>query len=152
MEKTLESLITEFDQIRQEMEGAVQKADPTLEICPGWTIKDAIGHITAWEIVIHKAIQAFKAEDPPYFMHEQDFDIFNEEAVAYRSSWTLEQVLQEWKETRADLRKTILTLKEDDLSVELVLPWGSERTMTELIEIIGEHDGEHMGNIQKVTG
>lgn len=151
MEKNLELLVTEIDQIRQEMEGTVQKVDPTLEICPGWTIKDVIGHITAWEIVIHKAIQAYRAGDPPYFLHEQDFDIFNEEAVAYRSSWTLEQVLQEWKEIRAELRKTILTLKEDDLSVELVLPWGSERTMAELIEIIGEHEGEHKDSIVKVT-
>jgi len=35
-----------------------------------------IGHITAWEIVIHKAIRAFAADDPPYFLREQDFDRF----------------------------------------------------------------------------
>ena len=151
MEKDLEILVKEIDQIRQRMESVVQRVDPKLEICPGWTIKEAIGHITAWEIVIHKAIQALNAGDPPYFLHEQDFDIFNQEAVVYRASWSLEQVLREWKDIRADLRKTILALKEDDLSVELVLPWGSERTMAELIEIIGEHEGEHMENIVKVT-
>jgi hypothetical protein len=152
MEKDLEILVQEIDQIREKMEVVVQKINPSLEICPGWTIKEAIGHITAWEIVIHKAIQAFQADDPPYFLHEQDFDIFNEEAVEYRSSWTLEQVLSEWKGIRADLKKTILTIKEEDLSVELVLPWGSERTLAELIEIIGEHEGEHLDNALKVAG
>jgi len=151
MEKDLEILVNEIDQIRGEMDSVVQKVDPKLEICPGWTIKEAVGHITAWEIVIHKAIQAFQAGNPPYFLHEQDFDIFNEEAVVYRSSWTLEQVLQEWKDVRADLKKTILTIKEEDLSVEMVLPWGSERTLAELIEIIGEHEGEHMDNVIKVA-
>ena len=151
MEKDLEILVNEIDQIRGEMDSVVHKVDPKLEICPGWTIKEAVGHITAWEIVIHKAIQAFQAGNPPYFLHEQDFDIFNEEAVVYRSSWTLEQVLQEWKDVRADLKKTILTIKEEDLSVEMVLPWGSERTLAELIEIIGEHEGEHMDNVIKVA-
>jgi len=152
MEKDLETVVKEIDQIRQKMEGIVQGVDPKLEICPGWTIKEAIGHITAWEIVIHKAIQAFNAGDPPYFLHEQDFDVFNQEAVEYRASWSLEQVFQEWKDVRADLKKTILTIKEGDLSVEMVLPWGSERTLAELIEIIGEHEGEHMDNIVKVAG
>lgn len=152
MDKDLDVLVNEIDLIRGEMQKVVQKVEPTQELCPGWTIKEAIGHITAWEIVIHKAIQAFLAGDPPYFLHEQDFDIFNAEAVAYRSSWSLEKVLQEWKQIRAELKKTILTLKEEDLSVDLVLPWGSERTLSELIEIIGEHEGEHMENIKKVTG
>jgi len=151
MEKGLELLVNEIDQIRQEMQNVIEKTDPSLELCPGWTIKEAIGHITAWEIVIHKAIQAYLSGDPPYFLHQQDFDIFNAEVVAYRSDWSLEQVLQEWKEVRAKMKKTILNLKENDLSADLVLPWGSERTMAELIEIIGEHEGEHMENIIKVA-
>jgi len=134
------------------MEGVVLGVDSQQEICPGWTIKEVIGHITAWEIVIDKAILAFKAGDPPYFLHEQDFDIFNQEAVDYRTAWSLEQVLKEWKDVRADLRKNITTLKDDDLSVEIVLPWGSERRLAELIEIIGEHEGEHLEYIIKVVG
>jgi hypothetical protein len=152
MEKDLEALIAEIDQIREEMQGVVDKIDPALEVCPGWTVKDAIGHITAWEIVIQKAIKAFQAGDPPYFLHEQDFDIFNQEAVDYRSAWGQEQVLEEWKKVRSALKKDILKLNADDLDVELVLPWGSERTMAELIEIIGEHEGEHLDNIKKVAG
>jgi len=152
MEKDLTVLLSEIDQSRQKMEGVVLGVDPKMEICPGWTIKEVIGHITAWEIVIHKAIQAFKAGDPPYFLHEQDFDIFNQEAVDYRTSWSLEQVLKEWKDVRGDLRNTITTLKDDDLPIEMVLPWGSERTLVELIEIIGEHEREHMEYIVKVVG
>ena len=111
-----------------------------------------IAHITAWEIVIHKAIQAYLAGEPPYFLHEQDFDIFNQEEVDFRGDWSLEQVLQEWKDVRAKLVKTIQKIKPDDLSVEMVLPWGSERTVTELIEIIGEHEGEHLGDSKKIAG
>ena len=152
MEKDLTVLLSEIDHIRTEMGQVVQKIDTSLTIYPGWTIKEMIAHITAWEIVIHKAIQTYLAGEPPYFLHEQDFDIFNEEAVDYRASWSLEQVLKEWKDVREDLNKTIKKLKETDLDVEMVLPWGSERTVAELIEIIGEHEGEHMKDIIKISG
>lgn len=152
MEKDLTALLSEIDQIRTDMGGVVQEIARDLMIYPGWTIKELISHITAWEIVIHKAIQAFLAGDPPYFLQEQDFDIFNQEAVDYRSSWTMDQVLQEWKDVREELKKTIQKLRETDLPVEMVLPWGSERTVSELIEIIGEHEGEHMEDAKKISG
>jgi hypothetical protein len=152
MEKDLTALLSEIDQIRTDMGEVVQEIARELLIYPGWTIKELISHITAWEIVIHKAIQAFLAGDPPYFLQEQDFDIFNHEAVDYRSSWTMDQVLQEWKDVREELKNTIQKLRETDLPVEMVLPWGSERTVSELIEIIGEHEGEHMEDAKKISG
>ena len=148
----LTELLDYVDGVRKKMEDVVSKTDPNQELCPGWTIKETIGHITAWEIVIHKAIQAFSAGDPPYFLREQDFDRFNQQAVDYRAAWPLDQVLQEWKEVRLGLRDTIQGLDPTLLDQELVLPWGSERTLVELIEILGEHEGEHMENIIKVTG
>lgn len=148
----LPELTSYIDGVRRRMEEVVGETDPQAVLCPGWTIKEAIGHITAWEIVIHKAIQAFNAGDPPYFLREQDFDRFNQEAVSERADRSLEEVLQEWKDVRNSLRETILGLSEDALAEELVLPWGSERTMAELIEILGEHESEHLENIIKVTG
>jgi len=152
MEKDLNVLLAEIDQVRTDMGNVVQEIDTKLMIYPGWTIKEMIAHITAWEIVIHKALQAYMAGDPPYFLREQDFDIFNEQAVDFRAVWSMEQVLQEWKDVRGDLKKTIHKLKETDLPVEMVLPWGSERTVAELIEIIGEHEGEHMDDTIKISG
>ena len=151
MEKDLTVLLAEIDQVRTDMGKVVQEVDTKLMIYPGWTIKEMIAHITAWEIVIHKAIQAYIAGDPPYFLREQDFDIFNEEAVDFRATWSMEKVLQEWRDVRNDLKKTIQKLKETDLPVEMVLPWGSERTVAELIEIIGEHEGEHMSDTINVS-
>lgn len=147
----LTELTTYIDGVRAQMEGVIAKTDPALEICPGWTTKHIIAHITAWEIVIQKAIQAFSAGDPPYFLREQDFDRFNQSAVDFRAEWSLEQVLQEWKQVRSDLRALIQGLDPARLGEELVLPWGSERTLAELIEILGEHETEHMENIIKVT-
>jgi hypothetical protein len=152
MEKDLTVLLAEIDQVRTDMGNVIQEIDTKLMIYPGWTIKDMIAHITAWEIVIHKALQAYMAGDPPYFLREHDFDIFNEEAVDFRAAWSIEQVLQEWKDVREELKKNIQKLKETDLPVEMVLPWGSERTVAELIEIIGEHEGEHMEDAIKVSG
>ena len=60
-------------------------------------------------------------------------------------------MIQEWEEEREDLKKTILKLKETDLQIEMVLPWGSDRAVYELIEIIEEHESEHMEDIKKAT-
>ena len=143
------SLIDYIDQVRNEMAKLVEDTDPTLEICPGWTIKDVLGHITAWEIVIHKALTTFQAGGPPYFLHEQDFDLFNEFEVEKRSNWALDDVLRERKVVRKELKDTIMTIKDEDLDTVLVLPWGSERTIRELIEIIAEHEDEHRGAVVK---
>lgn len=144
-------LIQRIDIVRSEMKVVVEGTDPNLEIFPGWTIKEVLVNITSWEIVIHKAILAFRAGDPPYFLREQDFDLFNKNEVEKRSEWGLEQVIREWEEEREDLKKTILKLKETDLPIEMVLPWGSDRTVYELIEIIEEHEFEHMEDIKKAT-
>lgn len=147
----INDLIKSIDLVRNEMKVMVENVDPEVEICPGWTIKEVLGNITAWEIVINKALKAFRAGDPPYFLHQQDFDLFNKDEVEKRSKWTLAEVIQEWEEVREDLKKTITGLKETDLSVEMVLPWGSERTVLELIEIIAEHEEEHMEEVDRVN-
>ena len=96
MEKDINTLVNEIDQTRKEMESLLKDTDRKLEICPDWTIKDVAGHISAWEIVIHKALQAFQAGDPPYFLREQDFDLFNQNQVEKRALWTMEKVLNEY--------------------------------------------------------
>lgn len=148
----ISDLINSIDSVRKEMQVLIENIYPELEICPGWTIKEVVGHITAWEIVIDKALIAFQAGDPPYFLREQDFDLFNKGEVEKRSGWTLDEVIHEWEKVREDLKKTITKLNEDDLSAEMVLPWGSERTVRELIEIIAEHEGEHTENVERVAG
>ena len=150
MDKDLNGLITEINQIRDEMKTVIEKADPNMIIHPGWSIRELLCHITAWEIVIDKALIAYKKGDTPYFLHEQDFDIFNDEAVDCRDDLSLDEVIQEWHDVRAALIKTIKKLKAADLDVEMVLPWGSERTVAELIEIAGEHEDEHLEDISKV--
>ncbi len=148
----ISDLINSIDSCRREMEVLIENIDPELEICPGWTIKEVVGHITAWEIVIDTALKAFQAGDPPYFLREQDFDLFNKGEVEKRSGWTLNEVIREWREVRDDLKKTITKLNEDDLPTEMVLPWGSERTVEELIEIIAEHEQEHAEDVERLTG
>ena len=100
-------LIKNIDSVRSELKVMLESIDPVLEISPGWTIKEVVGHITAWEIVIHKALKAFLVGDPPYFLREQDFDLFNKGEVEKRSGWTLDEVICEWGEVRDDLKKTI---------------------------------------------
>jgi hypothetical protein len=151
MEKDLAALIDEFDQTRKEMLEIVDITDSDLEILPGWTIREILINISSWELIIEKALKAYLTEDPPYFLQEQDFDIYNQESIDVRANSSLEDLIREWKDVRASLKKTIKKLKQSDLDIEMVLPWGSERPIYELIEIIAEHETEHMKDIQNVT-
>ena len=54
-ENEISGLIHQIDQVRAEFIELVIDTDPKVEICPGWRIKEVIGHITAWEKVIDKA-------------------------------------------------------------------------------------------------
>ena len=148
----INDLIKSIDSVRSELKVMLDSIDPELEICPGWKIKEVVGHISAWEIVIDKALKAFQAGDPPYFLREQDFDLFNKGEVEKRSAWTLAEVIREWEEVRGELKGTITKLNENDLQMEMVLPWGSERTVQELIEIIAEHEQEHAESVKRLTG
>ena len=149
MDTNLPPLLQLLDQSRKEIGALLKTTDPKLEICPGWTIKEILGHITAWEIVTNKAIKNFLAGEPPYFLHEQDFDLYNQAQVKKRSSWTLEEVIREWKVVRADLKKTLSEINPEDLTKVMVTPWGSERSIQELIEIAAEHEEEHAEGIRK---
>jgi hypothetical protein len=144
-----QQLLQLLDQNRSQLAILVEKINPGLEICPGWTIKEILGHITAWEIVTNKAIKNFLAGEPPYFLHEQDFDLYNQAQVKKRSGWTLDEVIREWKVVRASLKKTLSDLNEEDLAKEMVTPWGSERSIQELFEIAAEHEEEHAEGIRK---
>ncbi|MGB2962942.1 MAG: DinB family protein [Anaerolineales bacterium] len=144
-----QQLLQSMDQIRSQMANLVETIDPELEICPGWTIKEVLGHITAWEIVTNKAIKSFLAGESPYFLHEQDFDLYNQAQVKKRTGWTLDEVIREWKVVRAGLKKTLADVNAEDLEKEMVTPWGSERSIQELFEIAAEHEEEHAEGIRK---
>lgn len=151
MEKDLAELIAEIKQIRTDMVGIVNMIDPGKIIYPGWTIKEMIGHLTAWEIVIDKGLTAYLQGDPPYFMQEQDFDIFNQQAVDFRADWKLDRVLQEWMAVRGRLLEAIQKLAETDLDDDIVTPWGSERTVREFVEVAGDHEFEHREDAARLT-
>ena len=84
-------------------------------------------------------------------MPEQDFDLFNKYELEKRAGWTLPEVIKEWKQVRADLKVTIQSLEEESLEEWMVLPWGSERTVRELLEIIEEHEQEHMEEVRRAN-
>jgi hypothetical protein len=42
-------------------------------------------------------------------------------------------------------------MKEESLDEWMVLPWGSERTVRELLEIIEEHEQEHMQDVRRAN-
>jgi len=104
-----------------------------------WSVKDVLGHISAWEREAVVAIAQILAGERPDLMDISDFDAFNAEKVAVRRDWPLDDVLGELNESRRELWQAIEGLSEAQFeeatafpalqghSVRQLLDWGHDR-------------------------
>ena len=58
-------LLHRLDETRETIEKILPTIDPTLEIYPGWTIKDMLAHMTGWDDATIAALKAFLASGAP---------------------------------------------------------------------------------------
>jgi uncharacterized protein (TIGR03083 family) len=66
-----------------------------------WTVKDLLGHVTAWHKLALDALAAWQeGRGPPPFA---GLDEFNAEQAELRRDWTLERVREEFEEAHATL-------------------------------------------------
>jgi hypothetical protein len=136
-------LLEWFDRARAEMRSALEGIDTEWEIYPQWRIKENIAHITGWEQVTLKSLQAYAQEGDPYLLPVQGIDEHNADMIAARQSMTYDEVLHEWEEIREALKSGIAELSDDDLEVQITHPWGPRGTIKDMLAIIADHEKEH---------
>jgi DinB superfamily len=136
-------LLAKFDEARREMCSVLERVDPGQEIYPGWNIKENIAHITGWEDVTLKALQAYLAGGKAYLLPVQGIDAHNEDMIALRAALSFEKVLREWEETREALKGVIMRLSEQDLEARIAFPWGLQGSIKDMLAIIADHEKDH---------
>lgn len=112
----------------------------------GWTVKDLLAHVAAWDRWEHRAMAALVAGKVPNFAAVADTDVFNAEVVSAWRDRTLSEVLTALQEARA---AWVAWLREVPLEAffqprELQ---GWDWAFPNCLEIQWQHDAEHAAQL-----
>lgn len=155
---TQRDLIATVEESWRRLDTAVEGLDETAMNEPGvvgqWSIKDVLGHVTAWDELAVQYLERWRGGEPAPERDWDSADEFNAHEAARKQDWPLVQVLDEAASTRGKLR-TLLAGINDDEWVAPVTLFGRERPLGEWIggalsgaEGPGTHAAEHAEEIQ----
>lgn len=144
---TVQLLSKNLQESRRELSRAVRSCPVHEEITPGWTVREVVIHITGWDLVVDRALQAYVKGDPPYQLDNPGIDHSNQQMVAERKEQPLDQILEEWQQARESLLETLSQLTETDLAAFRPYPWEEHGTLAEMVGILAEHERWHAGEI-----
>jgi uncharacterized damage-inducible protein DinB len=114
-----------------------------------WTIKDLLGHITAWEAIFLDPLESYAAGGEFRAFIVPDHDAWNAEQIARRRNWSLTDVLDEMAAVRDRLVAAALRLTPEQGARHHVQPWGPEETSVEALDGLAWHEEEHLKSIQR---
>ena len=117
-----------------------------------WTIKDILGHITAWEIPLINPMQNLAAgfDFSPDIV--TDGEKYNQDHAHKRENLSLNEIRKEMDEVRASIMETAARLPDTVWSTMYPAPWGGEDTLLRLIDGLAWHENEHTQTIKKWLG
>ena len=141
------------DQLLAVLEGLNEAELTTIPVVGEWTIKDAVGHISHWEQVIHDHVRESYSEGRPRPMPADETDeVVNPREAAKRKNWPWARVRAEFENTRRALIERVEGLSELDLSFQVPNPWWNEQRFYSVAQMIQEdavgHCREHMEQIK----
>jgi predicted RNase H-like HicB family nuclease/uncharacterized damage-inducible protein DinB len=126
------------------LEPLLNLAEPDLvetEISEGWTVKDALAHIAAWDRWVRREISRLVAGEEPDAAAVRNIDAYNAQSVAAWKERSLDEVVAELREARADWVAWMQGLSEEAFFRPHPRGRGDWWVPT-WIEIMREHDLE----------
>ena len=141
-----EQLIQELDEARSVLENLLIDIPPQTEIYPGWTLRQFYAHLTGWDDVVTSSLRDHAAGKIPATPVVKGINAYNAESVATRETLDLEHVVKEWRLARTQLQAALRDFPLERLREPLVFPWGHTGSVSELIHIFVEHEGEEHAN------
>lgn len=119
-------------------------------IIGNWSTKDIIAHISAWNMEITKSINQILRNVKPWYVDEEDLTEreFNKREILKRKEWSIDDVLEEWRQSFESLITRINSLSEQEWLVQTNLLWeeGYPITLPSLFDYRYQgagHEGGH---------
>ena len=149
MEK--EKALSKFNHSRQSLLKAIAGLSDveltTIQVEGIWTVKDLLGHITAWEITLLEPLSAFLNGKPFEAEEIPDHDAWNAEQAARCSPLSYSEILVKMGVTRQELLNRAEKLSESQWHQTFRAPWGDQNTLIEMISGLAWHEAEHTKSI-----
>ena len=146
-----EHLIEGLAQARSEMQRAVSAVDRQQEICPGWTVKEVLAHISGWDAVGLSTVRAHMAGEQPPPLQARGIDAYNAYLVAGCETLTYEEVVEDWERARRQFEQALREASPEMLTDQVQFPWGDTGTIAWYVGILVEHEQEHANEIMAVV-
>ncbi len=143
----LERLIFKREELLMSMAGLGQAGWTTGEVLPGWSAKDVLAHIAAWETRVATYLPDLLADNGMHIVGAEA-DTFNTEQVALRRERTPRELLQELADSRRRVLETLANVRDDDLTQPHAVPWGQVTIERWALRETCEHDGEHAAQLR----
>jgi hypothetical protein len=102
----------------REFDTASEGLDETAMAAPGvvesWSIKDLIGHVTAWDQLAVEYLERWRHGGPEPARDWDSADTYNAQEAAWREGWTLAEVRDEAADIRRRLRAVLASITDEE--------------------------------------
>jgi uncharacterized damage-inducible protein DinB/predicted RNase H-like HicB family nuclease len=131
----------------EQLSGLDEKMLTEVPVPDGWTIKDLLAHVAAWDRWEERTMRCMVAGEVPDFTAVQDFDASNAAFVAEWHDRTLAEVLAELQVARADWVAWLESLSEVEFfRRRSYAGWDWSFSVVPL-QVQWQHDAEHAAQI-----
>jgi len=131
----------------------VDGIDPELPVHTdtGWTVRDILGHIGAWDVQAAKSVRAFGVGNE-HAVDGQDDEAFNEQEYRRLRELDPQQSYAAWQGARDEFISAVEQLPEELDASLMLYPWRDRGSLTQLIDGMLEHDVEHRDELIGAIG
>ncbi|MBK8900950.1 MAG: DinB family protein [Anaerolineaceae bacterium] len=112
-------------------------------VCGVWTMKDLVGHLTAWAEVGCQGVAQALAGEMPSFEPIPDFNAWNMEQAAPRASLPWDTIWEAYEKVYQTLLAGLDSLSDAQLALEFTTPWKTQISLYRWFTIWPLHEREH---------
>jgi uncharacterized damage-inducible protein DinB/predicted RNase H-like HicB family nuclease len=142
----LARLAAERADLLEQLSGLDERALTEEPVLDGWTVKDLLAHIAAWDRWELREMRHMASGEPPDLSAVRDVDSYNAAVVAAWWDRTLTEVLAELWEARAGWVAWLQALPEEQFFRQCLFE-GEDWSFPGCLEVQWQHDIEHTAQI-----
>jgi uncharacterized damage-inducible protein DinB len=138
--------------VQKSVENLADSAWEIPEVTTKWSVKDTVGHLAAYELLLRDAFRSVLGEKPTPYLDKTKIDHagFNDSEAALRKSKTKEEIWKEYMDANAEVMKLFARFTPEKLREPGTIPWyGADYALDDFIVYANyAHKREHVGSIQ----
>ena len=145
----LNAMRTEREKLEQAV-APLSAEEITTPMTPGgWSVKDVVAHVTAWEAELVTALMQISQGFKPKILSLPDDDVYNAQIYAEQKDRPLDRILSDFRGVFPQLLKRVSEFSERDLIDARRYSWMKGKPLERLIAGSSyEHYAEHRATIE----